>query len=91
MPDNMSKQAVPRYRMIWNGDVWKAIVDLRQKEDLEIFTCAIDQGIGIIKKNKNSSILKIEKSINKLKFEDYYNNYKEYLRVISLEEFKKMF
>ncbi len=91
MPDNMSKQAVPRYRMIWNGDVWKAIVDLRQKEDLEIFTCAIDQGIGIIKKNKNSSILKIEKSINKLKFEDYYNNYKEYLRMISLEEFKKMF
>ncbi len=91
MPDNMSKQAVPRYRMIWNGDVWKAIVDLRQKEDLEIFTCSIDQGIGIIKKNKNSSILKIEKSINKLKFEDYYNNYKEYLRVINLEEFKKMF
>ena len=91
MPDNMSKQAVPRYRMIWNGDVWKAIVDLRQKEDLEIFTCAIDQGIGIIKKNKNSSILKIEKSIHKLKFEDYYNNYKEYLRVISLEKFKKMF
>ena len=91
MPDNMSKQAVLRYRMIWNGDVWKAIVDLRQKEDLEIFTCAIDQGIGVIKKNKNSSILKIEKSINKLKFEDYYNNYKEYLRVISLEEFKKMF
>ncbi len=77
--------------MIWNGDVWKAIVDLRQKEDLEIFTCAIDQGIGIIKKSKNSAILKIEKSINKLKFKDYYNNYKEYLRVISLEEFKKMF
>ena len=91
MPDNMSKQAIPRYRMVWNGDVWKAIVDLRQKEDLEIFTCAIDQGIGIIKKNKNSSILKIEKSINKLKFKDYYNNYKEYLRVINLEEFKKMF
>ena len=44
-----------------------------------------------IKKNKNSSILKIKKSINKLKFEDYYNNYKEYLRVISLEKFKKMF
>ena len=90
MPDNMSKQAVPRYRMVWNGDVWKAIVDLRQKEDLEIFTCAIDQGIGIIKKTKNSSILKIEKSINKLKFEDYYNNYKEYLRVIGVEELKKI-
>ena len=27
LPDSMSKQAVPRYRMTWNGDVWKAIVD----------------------------------------------------------------
>ena len=57
MPDSLSKQAVPRYRMIWNGDVWKAITDLRQKEDLEIFTCEMDQGIGIIKKNKNPGII----------------------------------
>ena len=77
--------------MIWNGDVWKAITDLRQKDDLEIFTCEMDQGIGIIKKNKNSSILNLDKSINNLKFKDYYTNYKEYLRVISLEEFKKIF
>ena len=91
MPDSLSKQAVPRYRMIWNGDVWKAITDLRQKEDLEIFTCEMDQGIGVIKKNKNSSILNLDKPINNLKFRDYYTNYKEYLRVISLEEFKKIF
>ena len=26
LPDSISKQAVPRYRMSWNGDVWKAIV-----------------------------------------------------------------
>ena len=91
MPDCLSKQAVPRFRMIWNGDVWKAIVDLRQNENLEIYTCEIDQGIGIIKKNKNSSILKIQKPISQLKFEDYYYNYKEYLRVINLEKFKELF
>ena len=90
MPDSLSKQAVPRYRMIWNGDVWKAIVDLRQKEDLEIFTCEMDQGIGIIRKGENSSILKIPKPINQLKFKDYYDNYKEYLRVITVEELKKI-
>ena len=89
MPDSLSKQAVPRYRMIWNGDVWKAIVDLRQDANLEIFTCEIDQGIGIIKKDNNSSILEIKKPIVNLKFKDYFNNYKEYLRVISLEELKK--
>ena len=89
MPDNLSKQAVPRYRMLWNGDVWKAIVDLRQDENLEIFTCEMDQGIGVIQKKKNSSVLEIDKPINQLKFEDYFNNYKEYLRVISIDTLKK--
>ena len=91
MPDCMSKQAVPRYRMTWNGDVWKAIVDLRHNSDLNIFICKIDQGIGIIKKEKNTSILKVDKKIKDLKFKDYYENYNKYLRVININEFKKMF
>ena len=91
LPDTMSKQAVPRYKMQWNGDVWKAIVDLRQDPDLDIYTCEIDQGIGIIKKNNNTSILKLSTEIDKLKFKDYYHNYKEYMRVINLDEFKKKF
>ena len=91
MPDSLSKQAVPRYKMKWNGDVWKAIVDLRQREDLDIFTCEIDQGIGIITKKKNSSILKLNKPAKNLKFKDYYYNYKEYLRIIKLTDLKKLF
>ena len=91
LPDTMSKQAVPRYKMQWNGDVWKAIVDLRQDPNLDIFTCEIDQGISVIKKKKNSSILKLSTEINKLKFKDFYYNYKEFMRVINLNEFKKKF
>ncbi|SMF76798.1 class I SAM-dependent methyltransferase [Candidatus Pelagibacter sp. HIMB1321] len=91
LPDTMSKQAVPRYKMQWNGDVWKAIVDLRQNPDLDIYTCEMDQGIGIIKKRNNTSILKLSTEIEKLKFKDYFNNYKEYMRVINLDEFKKKF
>ena len=91
MPDSLSKQAVPRYRMSWNGDVWKAIVDLRQNENLEIYTCKIDQGFGVIKKKRNSSILKIEKNIKDLKFKDYYENYEKYLRVVDLDEFQRLF
>ena len=91
MPDSLGKQAVPRYKMQWNGDVWKAIVDLRQDKNLDIFTCEVDQGIGLIKKKTNSSILKIDKQINQLKFKDYYYNYKSYLRVIKLNDLKKMF
>ena len=91
LPDTMSKQAVPRYKMQWNGDVWRAIVDLRQNPDLDIYTCEMDQGIGIIKKKNNTSILKLSTEIDKLKFKDYYHNYKEYMRVINLDEFKKKF
>lgn len=91
LPDKMSKQAVPRYKMQWNGDVWKAIVDLRQDTNLDIYTCEMDQGIGVIKKSKNTSVLELKTQINELKFKDYYNNYKEYMRIINLNEFKEKF
>ena len=51
----------------------------------------MDQGIGIISNRKNSSVLKLNKPIDKIKFKDYFENYKEYMRVISLTEFKKIF
>jgi hypothetical protein len=91
LPDTMSKQAVPRYRMTWNGNVWKAIVDLRMKHNVEIFTCEIDQGIAIIQNKTNTNILNINKEVKKLKFKDFYNNYKNYMRIISLEKFKEQF
>ena len=91
MPDSIGKQAVPRYKMLWNGDVWKAIVDLRQNEGLDIYTCEIDQGIGVIVNKKNSSILKLNKPLNKIKFKDYFENYREYMRVITLAKFKEIF
>jgi len=91
LPDCSSKQAVPRYRMTWNGDVWKAIVDLRTDSEIEIFTCEIDQGIAVIQNKKNSAILQINKKAKKLTFKDFYNNYKSYMRVISLEELKMKF
>ena len=63
----------------------------KTKNNLEIYTCEIDQGIGIITNKKNSSVLKLDIPINKIKFKDYYYNYKEYMRVINLNEFKKIF
>ena len=91
MPDSMSKQAVPRYRMLWNGDAWKAIVDLRRNKNIEIFTCEIDQGIAIIQNKMNTDPLRLDLQIKQLKFKNYYQNYINYMRVISLEEFKKIF
>jgi len=91
MPESLAKQAVPRFKMKWNGDVWKAIVDLRQNEELDIYTCEIDEGIGVIQKKENSDKLIINKPVHKLKFKDYYDNYQKFLRVINLNEFKDKF
>ena len=91
LPSTLSSQAVPRYKMLWHGDVWKAIVDFRRDNSIEIFTCLIDWGIAIIQKKENSDILKIDKKISKLKFKDFYLNHKRYMRPISYEEFKAKF
>ena len=67
LPRSLFEQAVPRSQHIWTGDVWKAIVDLRQNDNLEIYTCEIDQGIGVIENKIISQPLKISKPINKIK------------------------
>jgi len=91
LPRSISNQAVPRYKLTWNGDVWKAIVDLRRDPNLEIFTCLADEGISIIQNKKNSNILKIDKKISEVKFKDFYYNHQEYMRIISFDQFKEKY
>ena len=91
LPRSISNQAVPRYKLTWNGDVWKAIVDLRRDPNLEIFTCLADEGISIIQNKKNSNILKIDKKISEIKFKDFYYNHQEYMRIISFDQFKEKY
>ena len=91
LPHTLSSQAVPRYKITWNGNVWKAIVNLTQQDDIEIFTCLVDYGISIIQKKKNSDPLKIDKNISQLKFKDFYKNYTKYMRTITFDEFKLKF
>ena len=91
LPRSISNQAVPRYKLTWNGDVWKAIVDLRRDPNLEIFTCLADEGISIIQNKKNSNILKIYKKISEIKFKDFYYNHQEYMRIISFDQFKEKY
>ena len=86
LPVSKARQAVPRYKSVWNGDVWKAIVEARTRPDIETKTVLIDQGIAIIKKQKNSDILKIKKIFSELKFKDFYENHKKYMQIISYED-----
>ena len=87
LPNTVYDQAVPRCKYNWNGDVWKAIVEVRTKKNLDVYTCYADQGIGIIFKRDNKNLLKIEQNdFSKVKFSDYFENYKKYMNIISYEE-----
>ena len=85
LPESKARQAVPRYSSVWNGDVWKAIVEARTRIDIETKTVLVDQGIAIIKKQKNNNTLNIKKNFSKLKFKDFYQNHKIYMQIISYE------
>ena len=87
LPRSLAQQAVPRYRASWNGDVWKAIVELRTKNNLNIFTSQIDFGVAIIQISENKKLLKLDiNNFSKLKFKDYYYNYKEFMNILDYEE-----
>ena len=87
LPKSLNQQAVPRYQWVWNGDVWKCIVKFRCRKDLDIVTCKIDHGISIIRKIKNKDKLNlIINDFKKLKFENFYYNHKEYMRLMEYNE-----
>ena len=91
LPRTIAHQAIPRYRGSWNGDVWKSIVELRTRKNLEVFTCEIDFGVGVIRKKINNKLLKLDiKNFKQLKFRDYYDNNKEFMNLISYDQLLKI-
>ena len=92
LPNNVYEQNVPRSTYVWNGDVWKAIVEMRTKKDVQTYTINADYGIGVILKKKNQDTLYInETNFKKLKFKDFYYNHKNWLNIIDYNEFKNIF
>jgi hypothetical protein len=92
MPESCIRQTVPRISRIWNGDVWKNIVETRTDQNLDTYVCMADHGIGIILKRKNNNLLKLNiENFSKLKFKDFYYNYKHYLNLVTHENLKKIF
>jgi hypothetical protein len=92
MPMRFIYQAVPRATSLWNGDVWKNIVESRTKPEIDTYVIHADQGVGMILKKPNKKILNLSiNNFKKLKFKDYFYNYKEYLNVIYREELKNIF
>lgn len=87
LPDSISKQLVPRSRYSWNGDVWKAIAEVRTWTNFDTCTCLIDQGVSVIKKRKNEDILDLDVTrFDKLTYRFFYENYSKLMRLKSFED-----
>ena len=99
MPSSFMRQAPKRSSNIWNGDVWKNIVECRSLNEIDTYTIYADHGIGLILKRKNRNKLEGLKmggggkseNFKKLKFKDYYKNYNYYLNIIYYEDLNKLF
>ena len=92
LPNNVFQQAVPRCKFGWTGEVWKAIVEFRTLDYVDTYTCYADCGIGVILKNKNKKQLKIDiKDFSKLKFSDYFKNFKEFINIVEHDELGNLF
>ncbi len=91
MPRDYYYQAVPRSQYNWNGDTWKAFLEIRTNENFDSYCCYADEGVGVILKRKNKNKLNLNiKNFKKLKFNDYADNYKEYLNLIEYEDLFKI-
>ena len=91
LPQKVRDQASPRAHDHWNGDVWKALVECRTLKDIDTYTCFADEGIGVIFKRPNQNILNLNyKNFKKIKFKDYYYNYKEYMNLVDVKDLLSM-
>ena len=91
LPNNYYEQATPRCQWIWNGDVWKAIVEFRSLKDVDVYTCYADYGIGVIFKRQNRNLLNYScEDYSKLNFEEYFHNNTKLMNVIEYEDLMKV-
>ncbi len=60
---------------LWNGDVWRAILQLRCRKDLNVFVLDCDHGLGVITKGKPENTLDYSKEeITRLGYDDFDAN-----------------
>ena len=87
MPRDYYYQAVPRSQINWNGDTWKAFLEIRTDRNLDSYCCYADEGVGLILKRPNKNLLEIEKkNFENFSFNEYVDNYKEYLNLIEYDK-----
>lgn len=86
-PEKEIIQRVPRETLEWTGNVWKAIVKLKQISPIRINTVDTDYGCAIIDFKPSETIqVTVDKTYANLE-----KNRKEWLGLITVEQFKEMY
>lgn len=82
-PQRYKHQVIPQVRGIWNGDCWKAFVQLRmERTDLKMCVIDADWGLGIIQRGSQKKLEKGE-----LTYDNFDKNRNEWLNLLSEKEF----
>jgi predicted O-methyltransferase YrrM len=76
---------VPRIAETWNGDVWKSLVRVRSRMDLDCATGAFDHGCAIIRKRANSKPIDVVEE-SSLTYQNLEKHRTEWLRLMSYNE-----
>ncbi|RYZ50415.1 MAG: class I SAM-dependent methyltransferase [Sphingobacteriales bacterium] len=87
--EEVAAMNLPNWVNIWNGDVWKAIVQLKAtRTDLDIMVINTDHGVGIIRKGTVKDVLPLTKEqAAQLTYQDLDNNRVKYLDLKDKEYF----
>lgn len=89
LPNSEGAQIVPRKQIEWNGDVWKAIPDLRNHH-INFKTVNTDYGCCIIDYKDNPTLLNYENSFN-YEWDDFIKNKNSLLNIISINDFLTLY
>lgn len=86
LPSNATAQLDKPLVNQWNGDVWKAFVEVRTWPGVEAATCLIDQGMGLIVKRPNTAPLPLKGPFKDLKYAQLQKNFRSWMRLINFDE-----
>jgi hypothetical protein len=82
-PQIYHHQVIPQVPGAWNGDCWKAFVQLRmERTDLRMCVIDADWGLGVIQKGTQEKLEEVE-----LTYDNFDKNRERWLNLISEEEF----
>ena len=84
-PSTELMQRVPRETTLWTGDCWRAMVKFRCNYEMLSYTVDTDYGVGIIKPDVKSETIGV--SLDRLDYECFDKNRKEFVGLISVEEY----